>query len=729
MTSGNRLLCVSRPFAALLLFSLLGLAGAAPLCEPVPGGGSLRVEGLGVAEFTVVVADSGQETFTLTGGVCVTLAGLAGVLRAESLALSRDEDWSMVGSAVAIVLPDARLEGVSLRLHGDRLVIEDATLETADAAGFAARVELNYVTGEWVAQQVRLATAIGWWDAERATLWNDGIRFEEVWFSTCDCPPADAPARIEGVWLDLTLDPLRLVVGGGVWVSALGRAALPEPLVIDPVAWDRWASQLRITPNGGVGVLWERRSVAPGVTLAGMYASGWPDGRPSVSFDLRGRSGGRAVQLRGRSDRLSVRWSEDIQLPLGWRVDVGQRLEFGRLPTQVRDSWLGLERRWLFGPSTAGSESLEGTLQAWGALTAEGPAGGETLGTRLGVGTSWLLRSGLLAGFQARLGVAVGTTVYPAVGSLQSWVSLTPGLSWQAGGWRLEVEHQARWVAGGSPFSVAVDRLDALQRTQLTLDGRLAWALDGALELQLEAVVDSGSDLRGEDGLRWLRLDPRLELRTELLAGRLSGSLQGEFAGWLQGPLLGARSVASSWRLDWAPWWFAVEAQVQGRARQPASGTLVLAVGGDHAPWSWSVAWHQDSSAEGQSDRQWRGQLEVAGDDWLAGAHVVWQPWADGPSLTSVQLHAQLPWLGDQLAWRPLLELDVVAWLRGDAAGDVWRAYGLEVAWETRLGTLEVGFAQRLEQGVSVHVGLVLPNRPVELERVVATDSFPLRAR
>jgi len=720
---------------AILLLGFVANGVAQRECEPYSGGGTLRIEGIGTAEFAQVTAEGGRERLTLSAGVCVTFEGTtAAVLRAEELELTRGDPWDLRASRVSLELPELRLTGEGMRLAGDRLLFERATLEGEALVGTAVRLEVAWKTGEWSAEEVRFATPVGWWDAARARTVGGEVRFEAVWFSSCDCPPGLAPARIEAAFVEIGLDPLSLTIGEGIWVSSLGRASLPARFRLDPEAWARWLGEIQVTPAGGLSSTWRPRTVAPGVSLGGALASGWPTGDRALALDLQAASDDRTVRLQARDDRLRVDWNDRVPLGDLWFVSIGQRLEFGAWPTNVRDSYLTLSRAWS-GRAPPPLSEVTGRVNLGVAVTATGAAGGTSVGSRATLDSHWLLRGVPVAGTTPRLAAAAGVGLYPeaisdrGVAATQWWGEVRPGLEWRGGGTSVSFDHRGRWVAGASPFGVAVDRLLPLQETNLNLRSRHAWT-DGSLDARLAVAVNWDRDPTGGDvRFRITTLNPTIALSSTLSAGLLRGAIEGELAGWTQTDgSLPKRSLTASLRLDADASWGALGLSVRGEAGKPATRSLTLTVGGQPSEFRWSVALAGDPWALTPLETlRFQGELGLERDDLSAGIAVTWLPWSPESAANGLMVRARLPWIGGAFAVRPSFEVDASGWVRGDDWRSVWRAYGLEFLWETRLGSIEATVEQRQDQGARVRVGVSLPNRPVELKSVLASGGVPLR--
>jgi hypothetical protein len=701
-------------------------------CTPFAGGGSLRVEGIGAAEFALVTGDSAREELILSGGVCVAFDGSDAVLRAERLRVWRELEWQLAAEEVSLRFGDVELEGGRLWLAGESLVLEAATLQSAEAAGYADRVTVAWRSGDWGATSVRLATAIGWWDAESASATDEGFRFEQVWFSTCDCPPGEAPARIEGAWLEVILDPLRLRVGGGEWVSGLGRSPLPDPMTIDPAAWDRWAPVLRVSSAGGLSAMWAQRTLVPGVRFRSTLASGWPHGTPSVALDARAQAVGGSIHLEGASDRLRVQWQASHPLTDAWTFALGQRLELGAWPTSVRDSWWRLQGNWDVPLPWEGAR-LEGSLALLGALTNEGEGSDALQGVRLGWRSSWMASGPTRSGITPRIGMNFGVSHYPAWGAQQSWVELTPAVVWRWPNGSLTLDHRARWVAGASPFSAAIDGLTPLQQPRAILSVRGTAGPLADLDARLAAAWDIAWDAVGAGWrMRWTTLDPRLQWTLPLGTGTLAAHLEGSLAGWLQGDSRGARAFEGALRLEQGPLWWEAEFAVAGRANRDATRTLGVALGAEEGEVLWRASLAVEGDLFDPIDRvgaEVRGELSLLHPEWGLAATTHWHPWGEAPSPSKLILAVDFPRFGDRLGWRPALEVDVMAWARREGWAAGWRGYGLDVAWATRLGTLEFGAHQRVGDGWSLSFGVALPDRVVAVAPVLASRDTPLRDR
>jgi hypothetical protein len=260
------------------------------------------------------------------------------------------------------------------------------------------------------------------------------------------------------------------------------------------------------------------------------------------------------------------------------------------------------------------------------------------------------------------LTVAAATTAYPGTAAHQTWATVRPNLTVRAGGGRVAASHFARWVAGASPFSERVDRAVAEQRSDLV--GTWTGALPGGLG------IDVGASL----SYRW---DP-----DALRAGRRVG---------VEDLTVRARATLPSGEASLS---LALELALAGRV-DPRPGREAFA--------SLRGTWVRD---------RWElGVRTTVGLEPGGG-------WRDLTVFAAVPVDPSPTW-----SLRPYLAVDVLAFAGG--AGPWLRGHGLDVAWRTCCGTVEVGYRSDAVDGATTHFAVLLPVRPLDPERLAAVPGAP----
>jgi hypothetical protein len=633
---------------------------ARDVCVPVDGGAELTVEGLGRAVFAGLSTDRVRNEAQLTGGVCVEFSAIGGVLRSERLTVSG------LGAGVTLTAADVVFELDDWTIAADLLeadvaaaVLVNVTLTSPDAVALADALHVDLTSGSITARSLRLATETLWVVAEGATLDGDLVALEGVGMTTCDCPPADASVRLEARTADLHLvEPSVTLHGAELVVGAL-RWALRDPWRFDAESLAVLLPPISVVedPEGRRGTLVgvAEQAVAPGVRFAWDVGIGNDDRPPDLSLRVAARDGDASVDVTGASDRLRVAWRVARPLANGWTVAYAQRLEGGAWDGPARDQ--SVTAGWSRGwptPSAAVAQ-VEAEASTFVALTAQSLAGGEIVGTRWGGSLRVHVAGEARAGWRPALEVAAGTTAYPAEGALQTWVSAAPRATLTLAGLRLDVEHLSRWVWGASPFGATVDRLGPLHRSDVRAS--LTFGADGGGPGRLAAVV------------RWnWRADP---VRPGQAIGLERLELSGSTSGSAWGGRLSVRANAS----------------LAGVVDPRPGRTSSL---GAAAAWS--------------------------RDDWELGARVRLDPTAPGWPWREATVSVALPIPAGDWWWRPYVAVDLASFSREDARW--WVGHGLDLAWTSDFGVLDVGYRYDDGIGLQVNLGVRFESRPLELDRL-----------
>lgn len=639
-------------------------APAAPACLPVAGGGTLTVEGVGRVVFEELATDRVRDAATFGGRVCLAVEGLDVVFRTERLDVAGlAGPLALQATGVAVEVPGWTLEAATLRGGSGWAELSAVEIVGADAVGLADTMRLDFASGVLAATGLRLMTTSLRLDAQAATLDGDALVAEGARVASCDCPPEDAPVRIdaERVRLDLAAEASALVEGGTI-VSGRLRWPLGEELVLNAATLADLALPVAIGPDpdraGALRIALLAREVAPGARLSAVWTG--PAGAEPArgGFGIEARDRGVRLTWTGASDRSIVDLRAETALGAGWRVEAVQRFEAGAIEEPVRDAAVRLVHA---ASSSGGWGRATAEFGARAALTGQTRTVWDVAAPRLGVDgrLGWTAPPGAVA---PGLEVAFGATAYPGLPARQTWASVRPGVTLRTGGLRIDAAHFARWVAGGSPFSARVDRVDPLHRSEVV--ARWTGALPAGIALEASAALRYG----------W-NPDPAragTPLGVEVLTVRADATVP-----------MGAAAVGV--RLDLA---------LAGRV-DPRPGREAFA--------SVRVAWTRERLEAGV--RTTVG-LEPGG------------VWRDLTLFAAVPFEASPAW-----NLRPYLAVDVLAFAGG--AGPWLRGHGLDVAWRTCCGTVELGYRSDAVDGATTHFALLLPVRPLEPSRLAAGPGAP----
>ena len=631
-------------------------------CVAVDGGAELTVEGLGRAVFAALSTDRVRDEALLSGGVCVEFSAIGGVLRSERLTLSG------LGEGVALSAVDVVFRLDAWTIAADTLeadvagaVFVGVSLTSPDAVALAEGLRVDLASGTIVARALRLVTETLWVVADGASFDGDRVELDAVGLTTCDCPPADASVRLEARTAELDLVDANVTLHGADLVVGALRWALRDPWSFDAENLTLPLPPISVfdDPEGRRGTLVgvTEQAVAPGVRFAWDVGIGDDERPPDLSLRIAARAGGARVDVTGASDRLRVAWRVARPLAGGWTVAYAQRLEGGAWDEPARDQSVttGWSRAW--STPASGVALVEVDASAFTALTAQTLAGGEVVGTRLGGSLRAHVAGEAVGGWRPALEVAAGATAYPAVGSTQTWLSAAPRVTLTAGALRLDVEHLSRWVWGSSPFGVSVDRLGPLHRSDVR----------ASLALTADAGDVGAGRLTAVARWDW-RADPQRP-------GRAIGLERLELSG---------STSADAWG---------------GRVSVRADASLAGAVDprpGRTSSLGATVAWTRAASEVGT-----RLRLDPTAPGW---------PWREAT------VFAALPVATGDWWWRPYLAVDLTSWAREQPRW--WVGHGLDLAWTSDFGVLDLGYRYDDGVGLRLNVGVRFESRPLELERL-----------
>jgi hypothetical protein len=651
----------------LMAFSFAGAAGGVP-CWPMAGGQELSVAGLGQVVFDALTTDRARDAASLTGSVCVTLSTVGGVLRTERLdvtGLTRNP--ALAAGDVSLSLPGWELTAAELRSDGVRARLRQVAMRGAEAVGLADLVVIDLDSGEVVAYGLRLATETVWLDALRGSFDGTSVQAEGAQLTTCACPPEEAPMRLEADTARLDLSEFRLRLQGGVLHLRSIRSVLPDPFELDAAMLASPPLALGLDPEGVRGLVLRglEREVAPEVRFGWDVGIGQGARPPDAAWRLTAMTDGASIDVVGGSEAIQAAWSARWPLTGGFGLRIAQRLEAGAVPEPVRDQTAGIDWRATVGRQGVGWSSVEIGASAMGALSAQSlEDGAEVVGTRWGVEASARVTAEDPTLGQLETVLMAGAHHYPRQDATQAWIELAPTWKVRSGPWALEVEHVAVWVAGASPFGVRLDRRLPTQRTDASLT--------------VTTAIAEGWSLSGS---ATLRLDWSADAAP---SGRISGMEWLKVRFDLTGPAWGGL------------WTFGAAADLAGWIDARPGRAAVAAFGA-----SWSGHGREFGTRVGL-------QGGAAGTTWTEAA--VFASWTIGR--------------GD-LAWRPYLAFDLAALGRGGAGW--WSGHGLDLAWTSCCGILELGYRHDDALGTRLRGGFRLETHPLELERLI--DAADARGR
>jgi hypothetical protein len=622
-------------------------------CLPVAGGGALTVEGVGRVVFTELATDRVRDAATFDGRVCLAVAGSDVLFRTERLEVTDLGGALTLGADdVRVEVPGWTLEAAELRGGSGWAELVEVTIVGADAVGVAATMRIDFSSGVIVAVGLRLMTPSLRVDAAFATLDGEVLVAERARLSTCDCPSEDAPLRIDAdrVRLDVSAETSALVEGGTVVAGGV-RWPLGDTLTLDAESLADLALPIAIGPDPSRDGAWRVALLAQEVAPGVRASASW-----STRVGALPARGGFGLEADATGVALawtgaSDRWSLDLRG--GTALGDGWRVDARQRfeAGAIQEPVRDTSLRATYGASSTGHVGRASVeAGALAALTGQTLADREVAGPRLGVDAR-AAWSAPSGPFVPGLEIAAAATAYPTSGAQQVWASVRPTLAVRAGALRVDAAHLARWVHGGSPFSARVDRAIPEQRSDLAA----AWsdALPGGLRL----------DVSGALRYTW---DP-----DPLRAGRRLG---------VEDLTVRARATLPSGEASWS---LALELRLAGRI-DPRPGRDAFA--------SLRLAWVRER--------------------WEAGVRttVGLEPgggWRDLTVFAAVPIDASEAW-----SWRPYLAVDLLAVAGG--TGSWLRGHGLDLAWRTCCGTVELGYRSDAVDGATTHFAVLLPVRPLD---------------
>jgi hypothetical protein len=648
---------------AVLGISLAGWSQAEVAgCVSVPGGAELTIEELGRVIFVELTTDRAQDLVTFGGGVCLELGDVEVRVEAETMIVRAPGPHATVEARGAVI------HAAGWRLGADRLELDRSaarlrgvTLEGAGVVGLAGELELDIERGGMIAHalevltpSVRLVAAVG-------AFGEDGVVVvEDVVASTCDCPPAEAPIRVEGRVARLGLDEVVLVVEGGVMVIEGLRLGLPPVLRVTEasLAAIRVPFSIGVVTEGDRGWvlgLLERRD---GDVAASADVAFGANADPRWSAALAASGDGSRVDVEARDGGLAIAATHRVALAPGWDVVLAHRHEGGLAEGRLQDGSATLEwrRAWEADATRTWTVEARGALGA--AASAQRSGGVDVALARGRVALSALATSPPAPAGRVSLRLEAGGTRYSSGAHGQAWIGVAPRWRWSDGPISLDLQHSWRGVGGTSPFDERIDRVDPVSLSQATvaLTGGDAWRVTSSLETRYDWRPER-SRPSGRVGLARLRVTAGLTT-----------------------PSLGALGLAFDTRVT-------VEAAGVVDPRTDRDAFVRAAFG---------------LSTPGRAV-----EASVAAEAGI-GAHR--------PGMRSLTLAgaAPLTFADGDVTVQPYLALDVWPWLGGTGSVRVV-GHGIAVSWDTCCGTLDVAYRALPDGSVTTRLGFAVELREPDL--------------
>lgn len=649
-------------------------------CVFVAGDTELDIDQLGRVLFRELATDRARDLVTFRGGVCLELGPVAVWVEAASMVVRSPGPEAVVEAERATVhAGEWTLVADRLQLDAEVGLLTGVVLQGAGLVGRAEELaldvggrEMRALGLEVVTPTVRLSADGGRFGAD------DVLTLDRAVASTCPCPPATAPIRVEAGAAALDLRSQVLRVDDGVLVLEGLRLSLPTelelteedlatldlPLTVGVVAEGGRGWVVGLAPREDAGV----RGSAD-VALGGAADPRWRVAiaaeEPAASLTASARDGGLAVAFANR-----VRLAPELDLVLG------QRLEAGAVRAPVLDTSAALAYRSVHRPAAGAIATVELQAGALAALTVQRRDGVDVAHPRGRLTASTVLatapgRSGTLT-----VRVEAGATAYAGDAARQLWVGVAP--RWRAtfGALSVDLRHTARLVAGDSPFDERVDRVDPAALTELHLVAVAPPAGSAGVRAALEARYDARVDpLRpgARIGVQRLRVD------LTVVGGTRRGWAEGPGIGWEASLLVEAAGI------------------VDPRAERDAFVRAGLDVVG--LPFGALDSGGPDS-----------GGLATGGEFLIAAEYGLG---ALRSGMRSLTVGGAVPVaLSERVRLTPYLAIDVWPPLVG-VGGPVVRGHGAELRWDTCCGTLDLGYRSHPDGSVTTRLAFeVVPSVP-----------------
>ncbi len=139
-------------------------------------------------------------------------------------------------------------------------------------------------------------------------------------------------------------------------------------------------------------------------------------------------------------------------------------------------------------------------------------------------------------------------------------------------------------------------------------------------------------------------------------------------------------------------------------------GRWRLHLAGDAAGWVDPRPGRPTHASFGASWTRDRWELGARFDVDLGGAAPIWR---------EAIVFGAWPIVAGNWAWQPYLAFDLAAFARGGAGW--WSGHGLELAWTSCCGIVELGYRHEAVSGTRVHAGISFETHPVDLDRLATS--------
>jgi hypothetical protein len=661
---------------ALAVAALLsGWATAAEPCVSVPGTTELTVEQLGRVLFRELTTDRARDVVTFGGGVCLELGEV--VVRVEAPVVtvrSLATDARVEAQRAVVVVAAWRLVAQRLVLAAGAARLEDVTLEGDGVVGYATRLDLDLEGGTMAGVDLQLRTPTVWLTADAGTFdASDRLRVVGVVASTCDCPPASAPLRIEGAAATVDIANGVIVLEAGELVAgevrvdlpaswqvsedSLASLTLPFAIAFDDAAERGVVLELRERRLAGRSDGGEGRVGADGAFGDGRVGADvafGADAEPRFRTWLVVSSEGADARFEVRDDALAIGFAR--RLPVGPHLELvlAGRHEGGDAEDRLQDASVSLRgvRPLMLPPGRIPGLTIEVDVAATVGLSAQTRDSTDVLRARTAtVGALVVSASGAPS-----LRLEVGATRYGTAGEGQAWFGASARWRILSGPVEADLHHAWRSVRGVSPFDERIDALDDVHRTDVGVALR-----GGRAGARFLGTVDLGVD--------WQRRVGGVALERLRLSALVAGA---------------SATPGVEWEIS---------------VVADAAGLLDPRADGD----AWLRAGVRAVRAEG-------GELALSGEFGMGPA---------GAGVRSVVVAVATPFTsarGD-VVLEPYLALDLWPRLSSSGAPRIV-GHGLALRWTTCCGVLDVGYRLPPGGAFTTRISFAVPPRDLDVERV-----------
>ncbi|CAN5763211.1 hypothetical protein BH23DEI1_BH23DEI1_15850 [soil metagenome] len=508
------------PSLVVLATAAVAIAGSAfAACVVVPGASELRVEQIGRVIFSELATDRARDLVTFGGGVCLELGGVEVRVEAASMIVR-----AAASAAVSIEAAGATVHAAGWRLIAARLDIDAESVRLADVTlvghgvvGRATSMVLDLERGVMVASSLEVVTPTVRLVARFGTFVDgDRLVVEGVVASTCECPPTTAPIRVEGGSASLEVTAGILVVEDGILVIEEVRVPMPARLEVSEAS----LAALVVPITLGIVAEGERGLVVgladsrdDGAVASGDVAFG-ARADPRWRAALAAASEGATVRVSARDGALAIAVARRVDLGGGVALVVSQRNEGGVVEGRLQDTALTLQAEHARHSVGDAPWRLDALAAVTGALSAQRGAGGDDVVAARGrVAASLGARAGTLTTGLASLAVEAGATGYVGSAVSQRWIGVAPRWRLSNGALAVDLQHAWRGVAGESPFSERIDRVDAEHRTDASIAIDAPAGLAASVHVRYDWRPDAVRPAAHRVGLERLRVSATVTVR------------------------------------------------------------------------------------------------------------------------------------------------------------------------------------------------------------------------